>query len=176
MKSTYLDNYFYQNPNTFNAVRKPINTALQVDVLVEPAQQVNSNFQIMSEKNGSEFLLDQVNGMGRINWNGQVDIHTAKKLLRTAFDAISFHNCTKLILDHSQLIVFDTEARVWVKELISYKAESVNDKLVKMASISPKSSIGSMFSNFAGEILKDELPHLTMKRFDNLEDALYWLG
>lgn len=176
MKSTYLDNYFYQNPNTFKAVRKSVKP--EVDLLIaEPIKDLNSiSFKQISQKNGSIFSIDKKAGIARISWNGHVDIHTAKKIIKLGFEAIEFHGYKKLILDHSDLVEFETEARVWVKELIKYKAERVDKKLTSIASISPKNSIGSIYSNFAGDILKHELPHLPMKRFDNLEEALYWLG
>ena len=113
--------------------------------------------------------------MRESSWDGQVNIHTAKNLIKLGFEAIESHGHKKLLLDHSTLIVFETEARVGVKELLKHKVERVNDKLTKLASISPNSTIGSVFSNFASDIIKKEMPHLNMKRFDSAKDAISWL-
>lgn len=178
MKSTYLDNYFYQNPNTFKKVRRSVNSDLKVDLLIaEPVISLKiPEFTHVAEKSGSTISTDKNSGIAKIAWKGHVDIHAAKKLIKLGFEAIEFHGYKKLILDHSDLVAFDTEARVWVKELLKFRAQRVNDKLTKLASISPKTSIGSVYSNFAGDVLKEELPHLKMKRFDALSDALKWLS
>lgn len=134
------------------------------------------DFQEISKQEGSTFSVDKNFGIAQINWNGKVTIHTAKKLLRLLFEAIDSHGYKKLVLDHSTLVVFETEARVWVKELLKRKAESVKDKLTDLASISPNTAIGSVYSSFAGDILKEEMPHLKMKRFDSAKDAINWLA
>ncbi|MEP1032073.1 hypothetical protein [Ekhidna sp.] len=151
--------------------------SIEVDLLISDSTKnlKSVDFQSITKKNGSTFSIDENYGIARIDWNDHVDIHTAKKLIRSAFEAIEFHGCNKLVLDHSFLVEFETEARVWVKELLKHKAESLSNKLVKLASISPISAIGSMYSSFAGEILKDEIPLLKMKRFDDVQAALNWL-
>ncbi|WP_436516806.1 hypothetical protein [Ekhidna sp. To15] len=158
-------------------MKKPVNVHVEVDLLIaEPASDINSvDFVEVCEKNGSTFFTDKNFGIAKISWKGHVDIHIAKKLIRLGFEAIEFHGYKKLILDHSELAVFETEARVWIKELLKHKAERVNEKLIKLASISPKNAIGSVYSNFAGDIIKEEMPHLKMRKFDDVSDALHWL-
>ena len=114
--------------------------------------------------------------MRESSWDGQVNIHTAKKLIRPGFEAIESHGHKKLLLDHSTLIVFETEARVWVKESLKHNAERVKDKLTKLASISPNTAIGSVFTGFARDILKEQMPHLNMKGFGSAKDAINWLA
>lgn len=177
MKTTYLDNYLHHNPN-FNPLRKSNIKPQEVGVLAKDSTNKSDkcDLEMICEKNGSSFSIDKKSGISRIDWRGHVDIHTAKKLIRIGFESIDNEECNKLLIDHSNLVEFETEARVWVKELLRHKAEMLNDKLIKLASISPSMAIGSVFSNFASDILKTEMPHLELKRFDQFDAAIKWLS
>ncbi len=177
MKTTFLDNYFYHNPN-FNPIRRTNIKPQEVGVLAKKSAHESNvlHFEKVCEKNGSSYSIDRKTGLSRIDWRGHVDIHTAKKLIRIGFETIENGESNKLLIDHSSLVEFETEARVWVKEILKHKAETLNDKLSKLASVSPSMAIGSIFSNFASNILKTEMPHLSLKRFDEVDTALDWLS
>ncbi|MEQ8907509.1 hypothetical protein [Ekhidna sp.] len=174
MKTSFIDNYFNQNPNTFNPLRRrPEVKDMAIPTKAQTIKKT-AKFEVVYEMDGSSFEVDKTNGIARIIWKGNVNIKTAKHLVIHCARAIEKGN-KKLLIDQSTLDQFDTEARLWIKVFIKSSIGNVSSKLLMLASIKPKSTKGSIFSHFASSELKEALPNLDMRRFDAVEEALDWL-
>ncbi|MEO9871331.1 hypothetical protein [Ekhidna sp.] len=173
MKSTFLDNYFYQNPS-FKVIREP-QVSKGLSTLDAPNKTRELNFTVVHSMNGSTFELDKNNGIARIIWRGQVDIQTAKKLVSMGADSVEFNGYKKLLLDRSNLIEFETEARLWIRELLKTRAKKIVRKVNKLAIVKATTAKGSIFSNFIATAIKIVMPNLEMQEFNKEEEAFDWL-
>lgn len=205
MKFPFLKNLFAQNQPTSSKsapqnipekeMDELINTAVEqamentptgrtslTEVLLEESVVITKekkasplNFKVISEMNGSTFEVDKDYGISRITWNGTVDLPTVRKLVTLGADSVEFHKYKRLLLDRSKLIEFDTQARVWIKGLLKSRAKRIVKMVNKLAIINPKTSRGSIFSNFIASAIKLVMPNLDMRKFNSEEDAIEWL-
>lgn len=158
----------------------------QADILAElkidlpPKKEVavpqESHFETLKEINGSKFEYDKLNGIPRITWQGDVGIEEASVLVTLGADYVEFHGCRKLLLDRSSLLEFDTEARMWIKDLLKTRAKRIVKMVDKLAIIKPHSAKGSIFSNFIASAIGLVFPGLEMMKFDSEEEAVSWLN
>lgn len=137
-------------------------------------KKVKPRFRIIKEVNGSKFMLDEVNGISRINWTGTVTKETAAVLLELGGDSVEFQGYSKLILDRRGLKEFDTEARIWMKSFIKGRAKRIVGKVERLAMVNRQSGSGSIFANFIGSAIKMVMPNLKIKKFSDIHDALDW--
>lgn len=164
MNSAFLDNYFNHNPNF---KRSP--QAIHLNSTEKP------QFKKLRQFGNSSLEIDQTRGIALIKWVGKVDINVAKKLIFSTINASEFSSCNKILLDQSNLVEFSTETRVWLKFFLKNNAKRFRTKLLKLGSIKPQTPSGLLFSNFASEILKSEMPNLRRKRFETFDQASTWL-
>ncbi|MEQ8237917.1 MAG: hypothetical protein RIA69_01825 [Cyclobacteriaceae bacterium] len=134
------------------------------------------SFDLIEELNGSRFELNNQHKIVRITWNGKVNLETASKLLTLGANSVEFYGFTKLVLDRSNLTEFETEARVWIKDLLKNRAKKLSKKVEKMAIINATTTKGSIFSNFIASAINMVLPDLYMKKFDNEDEAFLWIN
>ncbi|MDW3193639.1 MAG: hypothetical protein R8G66_14810 [Cytophagales bacterium] len=137
-------------------------------------KKVKPRFRIIKEVNGSKFMLDEVNGLSRINWSGSVTKETASVLLELGGDSVEFQGYRKLILDRRGLKEFDTEARIWMKGFIKGRAKNIVGKVERLAMVNRQTGSGSIFANFIGSAIKMVMPNLKIKKFTDIHDALDW--
>ncbi|MFK7953810.1 MAG: hypothetical protein AB8B73_13275 [Ekhidna sp.] len=132
-------------------------------------------FKVYQEINGSTYEIDKQNNISRITWSGKVDLPTAKQLVTLGADSVEFYGYKKLLIDRSNLVEFDTEARLWIKEMLKTRAKKIVRMVDKLAIIKSNSAKGSIFSNLISSAIKIVMPNLKMEKFDNCDDALEWL-
>lgn len=178
MKSSYLDNYLYSNPNfnfTKSSVSKIRSAASKDRVTPSGNQLLITKFKEIRRSEKCILEANEDSKVLRLRWCGRVGIHTTKKIIAAAINTIKLHGYTKLILDQSDLAEFETESRVWIKEFLKTSSHKFSASLSHLASIRPKTISGNIFSNFASEILKEALPNLKLRRFETVEEATKWL-
>ncbi len=134
-----------------------------------------TDFVVQKELDGNIFELDKKNKITKISWYGKVDVKIASDLLNRAGDAVEFDGFTKLLVDRRKLDEFDTEARVWIKDLLKTRAKRIARKVDKVALINAKSSMGKIFSNMMATAISLILPNMKMKKFDDYDEAEKWL-
>lgn len=149
----------------------------ELSLMVEetPPPKTKPRFRIIEEINGSRFMLDEVNGISRVNWYGVVNQETAATLLKLGGDSVEFQGYKKLILDRRGLREFDTEARIWMKGFIKGRAKRIVSKVEKLAMVNRQSGSGSIFANFIGSAIKMVMPNLQIKKFSSIHNALDWV-
>lgn len=96
-------------------------------------------------------------------------------LVTMGADSVEFYGYKKLILDRSNLVEFDTEARVWIKGMLKTRAKKIVRMVERLAIVRATTTKGSIFSNFIASAIKIVMPNLEMQKFDNIEDAVDWL-
>ncbi|MFY0598489.1 MAG: hypothetical protein JXR03_02380 [Cyclobacteriaceae bacterium] len=152
---------------------------MELGVEVAPKQKVTrlvkTNFEIVGEINGNTFSTDKTNGISRVTWEGSVNIEAAEKILTLGADSVEFDGFKKILLDRSQLQEFDTEARMWIKNLLKTRAKGLSKLVEKIAIIKATTAKGSIFSNFIASAIGIILPHLEMRKFDTEKEAIGWL-
>ncbi len=173
MNSAFLDNYFHQNPSFKVANRQP--ALPNVEVFPEETKSKDFKFEVIYAMNGSTFEIDKINGISRIVWRGVVDIQSAKELVTMGADSVEFQGYKRLLLDRSNLVEFDTEARVWIRELLKTRAKKIVKMVDKLAIVKATSVKGSIFSNFIATAIKIVMPNLEMQEFQTEDEALNWL-
>ncbi len=134
-----------------------------------------TNFVVQKNLDGNTFELDKVNKITKIAWSGKVNVSTASELLKLGGDSVEFDGFTKLLIDRSKLTEFDTEARVWIKDLLKTRAKKLARNVEKLAIINAQSSMGKIFSNMMATAISLILPNMKMKKFDDVEEAEKWL-
>ncbi|WP_421762554.1 hypothetical protein [Ekhidna sp.] len=132
-------------------------------------------FKKISQFGSSSIEIDSIYRIALIRWVGKVDIGTTKKIIFAGINSEEFKNCAKILLDQSNLVEFSTESRIWLKHFLKNNAKGYNKKVIKLGSVKPQTASGLLFSNFASELLKSEMPDLRRKRFDNVGEAIGWL-
>ncbi|MEP1097493.1 MAG: STAS/SEC14 domain-containing protein [Cyclobacteriaceae bacterium] len=137
--------------------------------------QETTSFVVQKEINGNTFSLDKSANITKIAWSGKVSLPIASELLSLAGDSVEFSGFTKLLIDRSKLDEFDTEARLWIKNLLKTRAKKLSKKVEKLAIINAKSAMGAIFSNMMASTISLIIPNMTMKRFENLDEAESWL-
>ncbi|MEP5613111.1 MAG: STAS/SEC14 domain-containing protein [Cyclobacteriaceae bacterium] len=137
--------------------------------------QLTTNFIVQKEITGNTFSLDKETNISKIAWSGKVNLPIASELLQLAGDSVEFSGFTRLLIDRSQLDEFDTEARLWIKNLLKTRAKKLSRKVEKLAIINAKSAMGSIFSNMMASTISLIIPNMKMKRFENIDDAERWL-
>lgn len=135
----------------------------------------NLSFSVVKEANGSTFEVDKINNISRVKWVGNVNLEAAKTLLTLGGDSVEFDGYTKLLIDRYQLKEFDTDARVWIKELFKTRAKKLAKRVEKMAIINPEASMAGIFSNMLTSAISLVMPGLTVKKFDIREEGMKWL-
>lgn len=135
----------------------------------------NLSFSVVKEANGSTFEIDKINNISRVKWVGNVNLEAAKMLLTLGGDSVEFDGYTKLLIDRYQLKEFDTDARVWIKELFKTRAKKLAKRVEKMAIINPEASMAGIFSNMLTSAISLVMPGLTVKKFDTREEGMKWL-
>ena len=135
----------------------------------------STSFVVQSTINGSTFEIDKVNNISKVAWKGKVDLDTAKNLLTVGGDSVEFDGFTKLLIDRSLLTEFDTEARVWIKNLYKTRAKKLAHKVEKMAIVNANSKMGNIFSNMMTSAISLIVPNLKLKIFDTIDEAEKWL-
>ncbi|MEO9871332.1 SpoIIAA family protein [Ekhidna sp.] len=165
-----------------NTQSEVVNNNTPADILEKPTATLAKtrarrpvNFKMISNMNGSTFEVDKDYGISRITWNGKVDMETARKLVTLGADSVEFHKYKKLLLDRSNLIEFDTQARVWIKGLLKTRAKKIVKMVDKLAIINPETARGTIFSNFIAAAIKIVMPNLVMRKFNSEEEAIDWL-
>ncbi len=158
-------------------VPEPLEILEQLPQVIEDPNPPKSKprFRIIKEVKGSKFMLDEVNGISRINWLGSVNKETAVTLLKLGGDSVEFQGYSKLILDRRGLREFDTEARIWMKGFIKGRAKRIVGKVDKLAMVNRQSGSGSIFANFIGSAIRMVMPNLSIKKFSSIFDALDWI-
>ena len=136
---------------------------------------ISTDFLVHKEIEGNTFELDKLNKIAKISWLGNVNLSIASELLTLAGDHIEFNGYTKLLVDRTKLTEFNTEARVWIKDLLKTRAKKIARKVDKVALINAKSSMGKIFSNMMATAISLILPNMKMKKFDEISDAERWL-
>lgn len=143
--------------------------------IIREAINPSVDFSIQKEIEGSTFEVDKINGISKITWNGAVSINAARQLVTMGADSVEFQGYKKLVLDRSNLLEFDTEARVWIKGMLKTRAKKIVRLVDQMAIIKPTTAKGSIFSNFIASAITIVMPNLEMQKFDNLDEAIEWL-
>ncbi len=136
---------------------------------------LTTSFVIHKEINQNTFELDKDNNIAKIAWFGKVDVSTASELLKLGGDSVEYNGFTKLLIDRSKLTEFDTEARVWIKDLLKTRAKRLARQVEKLAIINAQSSMGKIFSNMMATAISLIIPNMKMKKFDDLIEAEKWL-
>ncbi len=134
-----------------------------------------TDFLVHKEIEGNTFEVDKLNQIVKISWFGNVNLSIASELLTLAGDHIEFNGFTKLLVDRTKLSEFDTEARVWIKDLLKTRAKKIAKKVDKVALINAKSSMGKIFGNMMATAISLILPNMKMKKFDEVSEAESWL-
>ena len=106
---------------------------------------------------------------------GDVNLETAKKLLTLGGDSVEFEGYTLLMIDRFELKEFDTDARIWIKELFKTRAKKLAKNVERMAIINPETSMAGIFSNMLTTAISLVMPGLKVKKFDSREEGLDWL-
>lgn len=134
------------------------------------------SFEICQEINGSTFEIDPIRKITKIKWVGLVDKHTASTLLSKGGDSVEFQGYDKLLVDRYELGEFDTEARVWIKDLLKTRAKRLSKNVEKIAIVNAGSTMGSIFSNMLTSAITLVMPGLKLKKFEHRDEALDWLN
>lgn len=132
-------------------------------------------FIIMAERGGSTLEFDSINKIAMIKWQGTVTVATASRLVTLGASAVNIHGYSKLILDRSNLKEFDTEARIWIKNMLKSEARKISHKVEKLAIVNSTSIKGSVFSNMISSAISLIMPGLTLKKFDTSVAAINWV-
>jgi len=90
-------------------------------------------------------------------------------------DAVEFDDYKRLIINRSNLVEFDTEARIWIKKFLQMRAKRIASKVKKLAVINPTSARGSIFSNMITSAINLIMPSLQMEKFPSEAEASQWL-
>lgn len=143
--------------------------------IVDSETATRTSFTLRKEVKGSSFHVDSLNKISKVVWHGHVDKETATTLLTLGGDSVEFEGFTRLLLDRRDLSEFDTEARVWIKDLLKTRAKKLSPKVKKLAIINAHSSLAIIFSNMMASAIGLIIPNLNLKKFDNEEEALEWL-
>lgn len=138
-------------------------------------QPIKSTFTIVESMNQSSFELDSINGISRVKWVGTVNLETAKRLLTLGGDSVEFDGYKRLMIDRYELKEFDTDARIWIKELFKTRAKKLSKEVDRMAIINPKTSMAGIFSNMLTSAISLVMPGLLVKKFDSREKGISWL-
>ncbi len=149
---------------------------MEHDVLIKEALSTSLNFLVQKEVEGNTFEVDEIAKTCMITWNGVVSINAAQQLISMGADSVEFSGYQKLILNRSNLLEFDTEARVWIKGMLKTRAKKLARLVDQMAIVEAKTAKGSIFSNLISSAIKIVMPNLQMKKFDNIDEALEWLN
>ncbi|MEQ9405520.1 MAG: STAS/SEC14 domain-containing protein [Cyclobacteriaceae bacterium] len=162
---------FHQHPGN-----QDTSSGLHHQTVLKDVEQIKiANFIVQENIKGSTFELDKINNISKVKWSGNVDLATAAKLLTLGGDSVEHQGFTKLCVDRFELKEFDTAARVWIKEMLKTRAKRLAKKVEKLAIINAESSMGGIFSNMLTSSISLLMPGLTIKKFDDREEAINWL-
>lgn len=140
-----------------------------------PEESGKSSFAVVETSFNSTFEVDRIHNISKVRWVGDVNVETAKKLLTLGGDSVEFDGYTRLMVDRFELKEFDTDARIWIKELFKTRAKKLSKKVERMAIINAQSSMGGIFSNMLTSAISLIMPGLTVKKFDSREEGMNWL-
>ncbi len=134
------------------------------------------NFELIKEINGGCVSADYESKIVKIDWDGKVEVETAREILSKAADMIEAGHCDKLLLNRKELKEFSTEARLWIKEdLLKNRARKLVKYVHKVATVSSKTVMGGIFANFISAGIQLVFPKLKMHKFDTESEAMDWL-
>lgn len=134
------------------------------------------NFTVIEEMNGSALMIDYPNKVVKIEWNGVIDLATARTLFNATANAIEHDLADKALLNRKNFREFTTEARIWIKhEFIQSRSTRWARKLMKLATVNSTSQIGNVFSNFINRGMQVIFPGVQLSKFDTELDAENWL-
>ncbi len=134
------------------------------------------NYSTIAVADESELMINNVNGIVKVVWNGIVNLETAQALLTRGADFIEDGTCDKIILDRQLLEEFTTDARMWIKnDLFKNRAKRLASNVSKMAMIEPQSVMGRIVSKMISSVIPLIFPNLKTKKFSQEADAYQWL-
>ena len=135
------------------------------------------DYDVVIEKNESSLMIDFENSILRISWKGIVTAETAGFLLASALNEVQSSNISYVLLDRVQLEVFTKGSRLWIKEdFLKSKVKVLCDTLniKKVASLKPKTSMGSIYAHLISSAIKIVFPTLPLAEFESERQALNW--
>ncbi len=128
------------------------------------------------EENNCHVLIDRVNKLVMIKWQGYVELDTAKKILLAGSNFIEDESATRILLNRKNLDQFSKETNKWIKDdLLKNRAKKLVHLVEKVATVKSGTTIGNLFSNLISTSIRIVFPGLKMKSYDNEAEALNWL-
>ncbi|WP_089356096.1 hypothetical protein [Ekhidna lutea] len=175
MNISYLGDQFYNHSNAFKTYKQENHPIISNSKSNDEKFSNGLDFKVIKDLDGNTFDTNKNLGICRINWNGVVDIEKAQQLVGLGGDYVEYNKYSKVILNQSGLLEFDSEATIWIKSFIKSRAKKLSDSVDKLALINAKSIKGIIFSNLIEGVIRLVMPKLKIKKFNNVEDAISWL-
>ena len=137
---------------------------------------LNFTSEVVLEDNECHVQFNQEHKIVVIKWFGIVDLPTAQNILMKGSNFIEDGRATRILLDRRNLNQFSKEASKWIRDdLLRNRAKKLVHLVDKVATVKPRTAIGTIFSNVVSTAIRIVFPGLRMKSYDNQVEAFEWL-